>query len=357
MPGPLLDHYTRLHHAYWLNPGIDGLSPRAETTWTRALAYSDQHLTDGRVSRAGLKMIDRTPRDAAALVSAGLWSETGDGWQINDYSEWGTTAEKIRKKRRGNAERQARHRARNALREPANQTDTEQIPLDLRHDTDRITSERQQDHQAETGIPPGHSAAGGKRNALRNAFKHNTDTTQNIGGVDSNRSGPSITTETNDGADAPGRDRTPATPGRCEAHAHIPPGDYVPACHACRDARLELDHDQATTATARRAELDACPWCDANGWRLIDGPAVRCDHTPPSTTTTTPPAAATSAPGSSSSGRRARVSDDTRAAIRRDVAAGRGTTREIAARYGVAQSTVSRLSSDPPARVSRAPAA
>lgn len=92
MPAPANPRYTRLHHAYWLTPGLDGLPARAETTWTRALAHADQNLTDGRLTRTALKMIDRTPRDAAALVAAGLWTKTADGWQINDYDQWATPA-------------------------------------------------------------------------------------------------------------------------------------------------------------------------------------------------------------------------------------------------------------------------
>ncbi|WP_306357429.1 MULTISPECIES: hypothetical protein [unclassified Nocardia] len=89
-------------------------------------------------------------------------------------------------------------------------------------------------------------------------------------------------------ASAPASNEPPSP--HCDRH---PLGTQAP-CGACRDARLRWEawsaaqpDPAAERRRQRRAALDACRECDAQGWRneppeLVghDLPAIRCDHTP-----------------------------------------------------------------------------
>ena len=48
---------------------------------------------------------------AAKLVSVGLWHETEDGFQVNDYLDYNPAGEKVRAERSAAKERMSRHRS------------------------------------------------------------------------------------------------------------------------------------------------------------------------------------------------------------------------------------------------------
>jgi len=81
-----------------------------------ALAWSVENRTDGLIRTDDIEFIPRfTPAHAAALVTAGLWETTTNGWQIVDYKATQTTRsefETLENNRRREREKKARQRAR-----------------------------------------------------------------------------------------------------------------------------------------------------------------------------------------------------------------------------------------------------
>jgi hypothetical protein len=70
--------------------------------WVRAGSWASQHLSNGNVPRHVVAMLG-TPAQARALVEAGLWVETDDGWKFHDWFGYQPTAEEaelVREKRR-----------------------------------------------------------------------------------------------------------------------------------------------------------------------------------------------------------------------------------------------------------------
>ena len=71
-----------------------------------SLAYAGRHGTDGFIPRAALSRIHGRQSDAASLVSAGLWAEVDNGWEIHGWEEYqqaSTTTDAIRSKQKAGA--------------------------------------------------------------------------------------------------------------------------------------------------------------------------------------------------------------------------------------------------------------
>lgn len=64
---------------------------RAVVAYVSALAWSGRQETAGRIPKAALPFLHATKRDAAMLVSCGLWDETPDGWAIHDFEDYQVT--------------------------------------------------------------------------------------------------------------------------------------------------------------------------------------------------------------------------------------------------------------------------
>lgn len=283
--------YARLYHGYYMNPKFDGLTPRAERTWTRALAYADEQLTDGAISRQALRHLDGTVKDARALVASGLWEETSTGWQIHNYLVHNMSAEAISQQRRANAERQRRHRERNALRNASHdggQYDLlDEIAAESWRNSDQIDTTQQTKTSPQTQESKGSGINGEKSNASRNAPRHRQRPRQDFRGeVGSNRKG-STQTPHNDNTDAATTGAPGTWPDHCSAHRHTPPHE-VPPCTACANTRLArqaaADDDAHRRAAARRSAIRNCSLCDDAGWEIdprtgvCKAPAVKCTH-------------------------------------------------------------------------------
>lgn len=78
--------------------------------WVRAGSWSAQQLTDGCIPRAMLVVLGGRPRDARALVDAGLWVETEEGWEFHQWTERQPTRVEVEDERRYNSTRAALHR-------------------------------------------------------------------------------------------------------------------------------------------------------------------------------------------------------------------------------------------------------
>lgn len=78
----------------------------ARALWVSAGAWSAGQLLDGFIPAAILPVLDGTKRDAAALVSAGLWEQEGDaGWRFHDWESYQPTRANVLDKRAKDAER------------------------------------------------------------------------------------------------------------------------------------------------------------------------------------------------------------------------------------------------------------
>lgn len=89
--------------------------------WVRAGSWSAQQLTDGRIPRAMLGPLGGRSRDAKALVEAGLWTATDEGWRFHEWEERQPSSEQVKADRAAARERQrrARERAKSQRDSPA----------------------------------------------------------------------------------------------------------------------------------------------------------------------------------------------------------------------------------------------
>jgi len=96
----------------WSHPKMLGLSDGAGWLWVRAGAYCAQHLTDGVVPPAALRILAATDSNVAELVDAGLWEIIPEGHTFHDWDAYQRTREKVEADRAAARERQAKSRAR-----------------------------------------------------------------------------------------------------------------------------------------------------------------------------------------------------------------------------------------------------
>lgn len=68
---------------------------RALAVHALALAWCALHLTDGEIPRSVLPTLHGKPADADALVDAGLWEPTGNGWRIAKYADANLTKQDV----------------------------------------------------------------------------------------------------------------------------------------------------------------------------------------------------------------------------------------------------------------------
>jgi hypothetical protein len=76
--------------------------------YTFAILYSNRQLTDGHLSAAfvkHLRIVDRPLTVAHALVAAGLWDKTDDGFRIHDFLDFNFTRAAVRQRRQADLKR------------------------------------------------------------------------------------------------------------------------------------------------------------------------------------------------------------------------------------------------------------
>ncbi len=81
-------------HPKWLATPL-----RARGLWVTAGSWCSSQGQDGEVPRHVLTTLGGTTRDAAALVSSGLWFATDTGWAFHDWDEFQPDAASQRAKR------------------------------------------------------------------------------------------------------------------------------------------------------------------------------------------------------------------------------------------------------------------
>lgn len=78
--------------------------------WVRSGSWSMQQLTDGEIPTQMVRMLGTTAQ-AKSLVSAGLWTPEGAGYQFHEWQEWQETSEKVKARREANRQRVKRWRS------------------------------------------------------------------------------------------------------------------------------------------------------------------------------------------------------------------------------------------------------
>lgn len=112
--------WLRLDDGFAEHPKVEQITDKAFRLHVAALCYSARKLTDGFLSMKAVKVLaaivdaPRVDRYTTELERAGLWLVVEDGYQINDYLDYNPDAEAVKHARAKNAERQLRHRSRNA---------------------------------------------------------------------------------------------------------------------------------------------------------------------------------------------------------------------------------------------------
>lgn len=82
--------WFKVDEQFFVHRKVVDLSKDAKLLYLVAIAYSSEQLTDGLLSPAALRIVAATvdvsaSATATALVAAGLWEQTEQGYQIHDY--------------------------------------------------------------------------------------------------------------------------------------------------------------------------------------------------------------------------------------------------------------------------------
>lgn len=95
------------------HPKYVGLSPDAWCLWIHGTAYTSRNLTDGFIPATLLPRLSPVPDIAPVvqeLVTAGIWVQTGRGYEIHDYLEHNRSRQDVAAARDDATERQRRSR-------------------------------------------------------------------------------------------------------------------------------------------------------------------------------------------------------------------------------------------------------
>jgi len=81
--------WFRVDDKLWGHPKWVATPPAARALWVTAGSWCSANLTDGHVPRAALPILGGKPKDAAALIAAGLWDAApAGGWIYHDWDEF-----------------------------------------------------------------------------------------------------------------------------------------------------------------------------------------------------------------------------------------------------------------------------
>ena len=124
--------YAQLSNGYWRNVKIAELREvctSAVGMYSMMLSYSSDRMTDGYVEQKAARYLLRaTDDEIAALIEAGLITETDDGYQIHDYLAHNNSRDQIMHKRRMEKRRY----------EAKKESSAEVLPAEIRQKSDRI---------------------------------------------------------------------------------------------------------------------------------------------------------------------------------------------------------------------------
>ena len=103
--------WVRIDDGYFTNPKAIAAGPNGRALHLASICWASANLSDGHVPRQVLPVLAaiagvKAAPASSALIDAGLWADTPDGWQIKDYLEFNPSAEKVKADRAAAAERQ-----------------------------------------------------------------------------------------------------------------------------------------------------------------------------------------------------------------------------------------------------------
>ena len=78
--------WFKVDDGLWGHPKWLTVPSRARGLWVSAGSWCARQENDGAVPRGALRILDGRPVDAGALVAAGLWLTTDDGWRFHDWT-------------------------------------------------------------------------------------------------------------------------------------------------------------------------------------------------------------------------------------------------------------------------------
>lgn len=107
--------WVRLDDQFPDNKKVVPLTDAAFRLHVSAMCWSMQQLTDGIIPKTIVKKLawfhdGESNALLTELLTAELWHDIGVSYEIHDYLEYNPSAEEIKRKRKLNAKRQARHR-------------------------------------------------------------------------------------------------------------------------------------------------------------------------------------------------------------------------------------------------------
>ncbi len=113
--------WTKLDDGFADNPklieAMDAFGDSALALWVCGVAHCNKHLTDGFIKRAVVARLTRHPSPydvAAALVAAGCWTVTENGYAIHDFLDHNPSREEVLAAREATRRRQSTSREKRA---------------------------------------------------------------------------------------------------------------------------------------------------------------------------------------------------------------------------------------------------
>jgi hypothetical protein len=106
--------WIKLDTAIYRNPKVAACPPASVAVYIAGLCYCGDHLTDGVISRAGLRTVlaeaRATRRAIDPLVAAGLWLPVHEEYVVHDYTAMQWPRERVLASREAALKRQRRYR-------------------------------------------------------------------------------------------------------------------------------------------------------------------------------------------------------------------------------------------------------
>jgi hypothetical protein len=130
---------------YYMDPAVEALSPNAERLMTRAIAYCGNSESSGYITAKALKNLGIPAAKARTLelLSARILVETGcvDLYQFRSWDRWQKEGNALVKRKKNDAERQARHREQ--------QRKQDQMSRDTSRDVTPLEKRREEENSKE----------------------------------------------------------------------------------------------------------------------------------------------------------------------------------------------------------------
>lgn len=95
--------WFKVDDQFWSHPKVMALSDSAVALWVRAGSYCAQHMTDGVVPDAALRLLG-TKQSASELEANELWERTEIGWRFHDWHTYQPTSREVAQRRKARSE-------------------------------------------------------------------------------------------------------------------------------------------------------------------------------------------------------------------------------------------------------------